>query len=123
MVFKDGRPDFSPWKEFEIEFKPGELNGTQKDFDLVYEKLVEMGMAKNKAQAKKLLKDELELTPDHFSETVIQMILSKIHGNVPHKGSASDMRNKADAIDQTTKEKDIKEDTKKGGAPKDDDDG
>ncbi|WP_211209359.1 hypothetical protein, partial [Paenibacillus riograndensis] len=33
------------------------------------------------------------LTAHHFSNTEIQMIPSKIYGNIPHKGSASEMRN------------------------------
>jgi hypothetical protein len=92
IIFKDGKPDFSRWSHYELEFELGQLNGTKADFDLVYKKLVKMGLAKNKTQAKDLLKSQ-GLTPHHFSNTEIQMIPSKLHGNIPHKGSASEMRN------------------------------
>ncbi|MEK4059758.1 MULTISPECIES: hypothetical protein [Paenibacillus] len=128
IVFKDGRPDFSPWSAYELEFKPGVLNGTDQDFDQVYKRMAELGLAKNKTQAKALLK-QVGLTPHHLSETVIEMIPTKLHGNIPHKGSASDMRNKASEIIEIETEKIIPEKSEdpskkrnKGGPPTDDDD-
>ncbi|CAH1225974.1 hypothetical protein PAECIP111893_05308 [Paenibacillus plantiphilus] len=128
IVFKDGRPDFSPWSAYELEFKPGVLNGTDQDFDQVYKRMAELGLAKNKTQAKALLK-QAGLTPHHLSETVIEMIPTKLHGNIPHKGSASDMRNKTSEIIEIETEKVIPEksegpskDRNKGGPPTDDDD-
>ncbi|ASE98381.1 HNH endonuclease [Burkholderia cepacia] len=41
--------------------------------------------------AKNLLKEK-GLTPHHLSTTEIQFIPSDLHGNVPHTGSAADMR-------------------------------
>ncbi|OMF84001.1 hypothetical protein BK147_33580, partial [Paenibacillus sp. FSL R7-0337] len=95
IIFKDGKPDFSRWSNYELEFELGQLNGTDADFKLVYNRLVELGLAKNKTQAKALLKSQ-GLTPHHLSNTEIQMIPSKLHGNIPHKGSASEMRNAMD---------------------------
>ncbi|MEK3792884.1 HNH endonuclease [Paenibacillus sp. FSL R7-0204] len=72
IIFKDGKPDFSRWSNYELEFELGQLNGTDA-----------------------LLKSQ-GLTPHHLSNTEIQMIPSKLHGNIPHKGSASEMRNAMD---------------------------
>lgn len=91
VPFKDGRPDFSEWSKGEVEFEPGVLDGTNADFTKAYEQIKEArGLSSNNA-AKKLLQDA-GLTPHHSSNTVIQLIPSDLHNNVPHIGSASDMR-------------------------------
>jgi len=41
--------------------------------------------------AKNLLKQQ-GLTPHHLDNTTIQLIPTKLHGNIPHIGSASDLR-------------------------------
>ncbi|GKX52739.1 RHS repeat-associated core domain-containing protein [Budvicia aquatica] len=92
VPFRNGRPDFSEWSKGEIEFPEGVLNGTDADFDQVYIKLKELGVGKNKTQAKNWLSSE-KITPHHLSTTVIQLIPTKLHGKVPHIGSASEMRN------------------------------
>ena len=74
-----------------MEFEPGVLDGTNADFTKAYEQIKEArGLSSNNA-AKKLLQDA-GLTPHHSSNTVIQLIPSDLHNNVPHIGSASDMR-------------------------------
>lgn len=91
VVFKNGRPDFSPWSELDITFNKGELNGTKKDFELVYNKVKNMVDLKNKTQAKNWLSEQ-GLTPHHLDDKTIQLIPTKLHGNIPHIGSASDLR-------------------------------
>ncbi|RMC30117.1 HNH endonuclease [Paracoccus alkanivorans] len=91
VPFKDGRPDFSQWSKGNVEFEPGVLDGTSADFTKVYEQLKEArGLSSNNA-ARQLLRDA-GLTPHHSSDTVIQLIPSDLHNNIPHVGSASDMR-------------------------------
>ncbi len=92
IPFKKGRPDFSEWSKGEVTFKKGELNGTDEDFSKVYEKIAKEKGLKNKTAAKKLLKEK-GLTPHHLDDKTIQLIPSKLHGKIPHIGSASDMKN------------------------------
>ncbi|WP_321572979.1 RHS repeat-associated core domain-containing protein [Hafnia alvei] len=91
IPFKDGRPDFSEWSEGQIEFESGVLNGSDNDFDEVYKYLQKIKGLNNKTAAKALLNIK-DLTPHHLSNTVIQLIPTKLHGKIPHIGSASDMR-------------------------------
>ena len=93
IPFKDGRPDFSQWSKGEIQFNEGELDGTKSDFKKIYEKIKNEsnGQIKSNRAAKKLLKN-MGVTPHHFSETEIQLIPTDLHRNIPHIGSASDMR-------------------------------
>lgn len=91
VVFKNGRPDFSLWSELDITFEKGALNGTRKDFDLVYDELKNIIGLKNRAQAKKWLSTE-GLTPHHLDSETIQLIPTKLHSNIPHIGAASDLR-------------------------------
>ncbi|MDS9998671.1 HNH endonuclease [Bacillus atrophaeus] len=91
MTFKDGRPDFAPWTVANIKFKPGELNGTEKDFRLVYKKIKEIKGFKSQAQAKKWLSKQ-GLTPHHLDSTTIQLVPSVINNKIPHIGGASDLR-------------------------------
>lgn len=46
---------------------------------------------KNKTQAKNWLSEQ-GLTPHHLEDKTIQLIPTKLHGNIPHIGSASDLR-------------------------------
>lgn len=91
IPFKNGRPDFSAWSKGQLTFEPGELNGTSSDFTKVYEALKnELNLNSNNA-AKGWLKSK-GLTPHHYDSTTIQLIPTDLHGNVPHIGSASDLR-------------------------------
>nr|WGD75123.1 HNH endonuclease [Bacillus subtilis] len=92
VAFKNGRPDFSPWTEATIKFKQGELNGSQDDFTKVYEKIKEMKGFKSNNQAKEWLRDVKKVTPHHFDGNTIQLVPTKLHKNIPHIGSASDLR-------------------------------
>nr|WP_243143324.1 RHS repeat-associated core domain-containing protein [Clostridium estertheticum] len=91
IEFVENRPLFSPWSKGKLKFKEGILDGTDKDFDKVYKKLSKSGYGKSKTAAKKLLSKD-GLTPHHLSNTDIELIPTGLHGNVPHIGSASDMR-------------------------------
>ncbi|ALV02481.1 T7SS effector LXG polymorphic toxin [Bacillus velezensis] len=91
ITFKDGRPDFTPWTVANIKFKPGELNGTKKDFRLVYKKIKEIKGFKSQAQAKKWLSQQ-GLTPHHLDSITIQLVPSVINNKIPHIGGASDLR-------------------------------
>jgi len=83
---------FSEWSKGEVTFKKGELKGTKKDFKNVYKKIAKERGLKNQTAAQTLLKDK-GLTPHHLDDKTIQLIPTKLHGNTPHIGSASDMRN------------------------------
>ena len=89
VPFKNGRPDFSEWK-FD-EFKVEGMNGTKSDFSKIHEKLAEDLGLKNKTAAENWLKEN-GLTAHHLDNETIQLIPSDLHNNIPHKGSASDMR-------------------------------
>lgn len=91
MEFKNGRPDFSSWSKGDLNFKPGQLDGTPNDFALVYEKIQQQYKLPSKNATKKLLKD-IGVTHRHKSPTKIELIPSDLHGNIPHIGSAADMR-------------------------------
>lgn len=92
IPFVNGRPDFSQWSKGTVKFKPGVLNGTDKDFKQVYKRLKkERGL--RSANAARLLLLKAGLTPHHLDRETIQLIPTGLHGNIPHIGSASDMRN------------------------------
>ncbi|WP_077596827.1 HNH endonuclease family protein [Oceanobacillus kimchii] len=91
VEFKDGRPNFTPWSKGSIKFKEGLLDGTKNDFNLVYEKIKQLKGFKTNNQAKIWLKEK-GLTPHHKSHTEIELIPTNLHGNIPHVGSASDLR-------------------------------
>ena len=94
VVFKGGRPNFSPWAKGSLEFDRGTLTGKSADFSLVHRKLAaELGL-KNMAAAERWLRAK-GLTAHHRSETVIELVPTKLHGSVPHTGSAADLRNMA----------------------------
>ncbi|MBL4890172.1 MAG: hypothetical protein JKX97_09160 [Candidatus Lindowbacteria bacterium] len=96
VEFINDEPNFTPWSEGSMTFKPGAMNGTGDDFRLVYEKLAHEYGFKNPTAAKRWLSDE-GLTPHHKSPTEIELIPSGLHGNTPHTGSASGMRSEDDS--------------------------
>jgi hypothetical protein len=67
------------------------LNGTRSDFSLVHQELADRLGLPNKTAAEAWLKDR-GLTAHHASPTTIQLVPSKLHNNVPHTGSAADLR-------------------------------
>ncbi|MCA7979397.1 HNH endonuclease [Burkholderia cepacia] len=80
----------SAWSKGKLTFEKDVLNGTRADFPTVY---TELGRIKGiSANAAKNLLKEKGLTLHHLSTTEIQFIPSDLHGNVPHTGSAADMR-------------------------------
>lgn len=91
VEFKEGRPNFTPWSEGEIVFEKGQLSGTINDFSLVYKQIQEQYNLPSKNAAKKLLK-QAGVTPHHKSDTIIELIPTDLHMNIPHIGSASDLR-------------------------------
>lgn len=91
VEFKKGRPNFTPWSQGKLVFEKGSLNGTSKDFNLVYEQIQKQYNLPSKNAAKKLLK-QAGVTPHHKSDTLIELVPTDLHKNVPHVGSASDLR-------------------------------
>ncbi|WP_080873399.1 hypothetical protein [Oceanobacillus timonensis] len=91
VEFTDGRPNFTPWSKGTIKFKKGVLDGTKRDFNLVYEKIKQLKGFKTNNLAKAWLKEK-GLTPHHKSSTEIELILTDLQGNIPHIGAASDFR-------------------------------
>lgn len=92
VQFRNGRVDFAPWSKADFLFKRGELTGTRTDFDLVYERVRVTKNLRTIVEAKQWLRDN-RLTPHHHSKTVIQLVPTRLHANVPHVGSASQLRN------------------------------
>lgn len=91
VPFVNGRPDFTEWSKGTVKFQEGVLDGTKDDFKAVYEYIAKQKNLSSPTAAKKLLKEQ-GLTPHHLDTQTIQLIPTKLHGNVPHAGSASDMR-------------------------------
>ncbi|MEM6295413.1 MAG: RHS repeat-associated core domain-containing protein [Myxococcota bacterium] len=92
IVFKNGRPDFSPWAVDTLPFEPGVLTGKKSDFGKVYAKMAaERKDLKNAKAAQEWLKQN-NLTPHHKTETVIELIPTPLHGNTAHTGAAADLR-------------------------------
>jgi len=91
VEFTNGRPNFTPWSKGSIKFKKDMLDGSKNDFNLVYEKIMQLKGFKSMNQAKVWLKEK-GLTPHHKSTTDIELIPIDLHGNIPHIGSASDLR-------------------------------
>ncbi|MCY9189822.1 T7SS effector LXG polymorphic toxin, partial [Bacillus mojavensis] len=92
IVFKDNRPIFTPWSKGTIKFKKGELTGENSDFAKVYKRIKKMKGFKTQAEAEDWLKYTAKLTPHHLDNKTIQLIPTALHKNVPHIGSASDLR-------------------------------
>lgn len=93
---EEGRPDFSKWRYQDdkidiLKFKPGELNGSRNDFNKIYNKVKETKGFKYQKDAIDWMSSK-GLTGHHKSATEIELVPTKLHQNVPHIGSASDMR-------------------------------
>jgi len=91
VEFTNGRPNFTPWSKGSIKFKKDMLDGSKNDFNLVYEKIMQLKGFKSMNQAKVWLKEK-GVTPHHKSTIDIELIPTDLHGNIPHIGSASDLR-------------------------------
>jgi hypothetical protein len=91
VEFKNGRPIFTPFSKGSIEFEPGELKGTDADFDRVYDYIARVKGLPSRAAAQNYLR-QAGLTPHHASLTTIELVPTGLHANVPHVGSASDLR-------------------------------
>jgi hypothetical protein len=92
IKFKNDYPDFSPYSRGNYNFN--DLDGTDADFDKVYEKIQKEKGLKSKNAGKNWLKEN-GLTPHHHQNgRTIQLIPSKLHGNIPHTGGASNLRKK-----------------------------
>ena len=91
IPFKNGRPDFSEWSKGSVKFKQGQLDGTKEDFNLVYDYVADKKGLASRNAAKNYLREK-GLTPHHLDNNTIQVVPSKLHGNIPHIGSASDLR-------------------------------
>lgn len=93
---EEGRPDFSKWRYQDdkidiLKFKPGELNGSVNDFNKIKDKVKDLKGFRTRYEAETWLRSN-ELTGHHKSATEIELVPTKLHQNVPHIGSASDMR-------------------------------
>src|SRR5699024_7997939 len=91
VEFINGSPNFTPWSKGSVKFKEGMLDGTHNDFNLFYEKIMQLKKLKSLNQARVWLKEK-GLTPHHKSATEIELIPTKLHRNIPHIGAASDLR-------------------------------
>ena len=91
IQFIDGRPIFTPYSKGSLKFPQGTLDGSRKDFDIVYEYIAQKMKLPNKTAGKQWLSQQ-KLTPHHLNDTTIELIPTDLHGNIPHIGSASDMR-------------------------------
>ncbi|MDY7904262.1 T7SS effector LXG polymorphic toxin [Bacillus sp. AG1] len=92
VEFVNNRPIFTPWSKGTIRFKEGELTGKDTDFALVYKRIKKLKGFKTQGEAEDWLKYTAKLTPHHLDHTTIQLIPTALHKNVPHIGSASDLR-------------------------------
>ncbi|MFF0860063.1 T7SS effector LXG polymorphic toxin, partial [Bacillus velezensis] len=92
VEFVNNRPIFTPWSKGTIRFKDGELTGKDSDFALVYKRIKKLKGFKTQGEAEDWLKYTAKLTPHHLDHTTIQLIPTALHKNVPHIGSASDLR-------------------------------
>ena len=91
IPFRNGRPDFSAWSKGDIEFEPGTLDGSPNDFSEVYKYVQDQKGLPSQTAAQQMLSD-MGLTPHHLDENTIQLIPTDLHGNIPHIGSAADLR-------------------------------
>ena len=90
IPFKDGKPDFSLWQHGD-DIKVKGLTGADSDFGKIYQQMVDDMGFKTKNEAKLWLSQN-NLTPHHFDNETVKLIPTDLHGNIPHKGSASDLR-------------------------------
>ncbi|QMV16216.1 S-type pyocin domain-containing protein [Vibrio spartinae] len=91
IPFTNGRPIFDKWSKGRLIFENGVLDGTKDDFTRVYDEIANAKNLSSSHAAKTLLRDK-GLTPHHHTLTEIQLIPTDLHSNIPHIGSASDMR-------------------------------
>jgi hypothetical protein len=91
IQFIGQRPDFSPWAHSKISFELGVLNGSEADFHAVYDAVARAENLPSRNAASNLLR-ELDLTPHHVDATTIQLVPIPLHSNIPHVGSAADLR-------------------------------
>jgi predicted ribonuclease toxin of YeeF-YezG toxin-antitoxin module len=91
VEFINGRPHLTPWSKGSLKFKDGMLDGSRNDFNLVYEKIKQLKGFKSMNQARVWLREK-GLTPHHKNSTEIELIPTDLHSNIPHIGSASDLR-------------------------------
>ena len=91
IPFNNGRPDFMKWKLGTIKFPIGKLKGLRSDFDLVYEIIKKKEGFSSREEARKWLVEK-GLTPHHKNATEIELVPTRLHKNIPHIGSASDLR-------------------------------
>lgn len=102
ITFKEGYPDFSPWKKGE--YRVPNMDGTDGDFSKIHEVIArEKGFIKpngepNKFRARKWLADN-QLSPHHAGGDVIELIPYQLHGCKPkgiagitHHGGAHQLR-------------------------------
>jgi RHS repeat-associated protein len=90
ISFKDGYADFSKWSQGNFDFD--NLTGTNKDFDLVHERIKNDLNLRSKAEAKRFLKENGLTAHHHQNMRTIQLIPTDLHANVPHEGGASKLR-------------------------------
>ena len=99
VPFIKGRPDFSKWTKESFEV-PGMTGEHETDMPLIHKEIArQKGWTyrgqPNAAAAERWLQQE-GLTPHHNQGTNVQVVPKDLHGNVPHIGSAADMRNGTD---------------------------
>jgi filamentous hemagglutinin len=91
IPFKNGYPDFSQWSEASFEVEG--LNGTRKDFKLIYEYMKENFDFKSIAEVKRYLKKN-GLSPHHIQNSnIIELVPTELN-KTPHQGGAADLRNR-----------------------------
>ena len=92
IVFRQGRPDFSPWNEHQpFTFEPGELTGDHaRDFARLDRELAKRLKLKNQIAARQW-RQRQGFIPHHVTETRIDLVRQELH-SVAHVGSAADMR-------------------------------
>jgi hypothetical protein len=91
IKFANGRAQLSEWAKETLKFKPGQLNGGRADRGLIYDRIAKDKKLPNRQAAQDYLTRE-ELTPHHADNTTIELVPTALHKNLPHIGSASDLR-------------------------------
>ncbi|WP_408071998.1 HNH endonuclease [Butyrivibrio sp. JL13D10] len=84
-----------------------QLDGSQKDFSKIYKKILKDYGKQYGFETQQDVKDwleEQELTPHHESAKKVQLIPSKLHNNIPHIGSASDLTNQKKEANKSKKD-------------------
>jgi hypothetical protein len=89
--FLNGRPQLHEWSKETLTFGPGQLKGTDADYSLVYDRIAKEKGLKNRTAGRLYLKAQ-GLSPHHADNVTVELIPTKLHHNLPHIGSASDLR-------------------------------